>query len=166
MEFSSNPNTKCTENPQSSISTHPFSDVPSQKYLNLQVRTDILVNSVFSPPLSYKISLRVTSFHISLNSLGFSLQNCLLNFLSCIFQHVWEKVFSLWCSHSPKMNWMYHFYSCPSPLLKTPGRIFWKSVFPQTRWRKLWFALSKFNQKIWRWLGTLVYFHLVWLQFF
>ena len=114
-----------------------------------------------STPLSFKISLRDTSFHISLNSLGFSLQNCLLNFLSCIFQHVWEKVFSLWCSHSPKMNWMYHFYSCPSPLLKTPGRIFWKSVFPQTRWRKLWFALSKFNQKIWRWL---VYFHLVYFH--
>ena len=30
----------------------------------------------------------------------------------------------------------------------------------------LWLTLSKFNQKIWRWLGTLVYFHLVWLQFF
>ena len=29
MELSWNPNTKCTEKPQSSISTHPFSDVSS-----------------------------------------------------------------------------------------------------------------------------------------
>ena len=25
-----------------------------------------------------------------------------------------------------------HFYSCPSLLLKTPGRIFWKSASPKT----------------------------------
>ena len=34
MEFSSKPITKCTEKTQSSISTHPFSDVPSEKHLN------------------------------------------------------------------------------------------------------------------------------------
>ena len=33
MEVFWNPNTKCTESPQSSISTHPFSNVPS--FLNI-----------------------------------------------------------------------------------------------------------------------------------
>ena len=26
-----------------------------------------------------------------------------------------------------------HFYSCPSPPLKTPGRVFWKSISPKTK---------------------------------
>ena len=47
MEFSSNPNTKCTKKPQCSISTQPFSDASSQKYLNPQVKTNKLVNSIF-----------------------------------------------------------------------------------------------------------------------
>ena len=33
----------------------------------------------------------------------------------------------------------------------------------RTGWRKLWFALSKFGQKIWRWLGTLDFLYFVWL---
>ena len=72
---------------------------------------------MFLPPFSFKISIRDTSFHISLNSLGLYLLECLLN---------------LWCSHSPKIYSIYHFYSCPSAPLKTLGRIFWKSVSPKT----------------------------------
>ena len=36
-------------------------------------------------------------------------------------------------------------------------------MFPTKRngWRKVWFSLSKLSQKIWRWLGTLVYLHFV-----
>ena len=45
---------------------------------------------------------------------------------------------------------------------------FFDNLFPprQKKWRKLWFALSKFNQKIWRWLGTLVYLYSVWFVIF
>ena len=46
---------------------------------------------------------------------------------------------------------------------------FLENLLPLPRrkwWRKLWFALSKFNQKIWRWLGTLVYLHFVWFAIF
>ena len=50
MEFSSNPNTKCTENLKSSISKRRFSDLLSQEYLNQQVRTNKLVKSVFYHP--------------------------------------------------------------------------------------------------------------------
>ena len=82
---------------------------------------------LFTTPLSLTTSLEDTSFHISLNSLGSYLSRMLVEFsLTCIFHIVWEKIFNL-CSHSPKMHWMYHFYSCPSPPLKTPGRIFWES---------------------------------------
>ena len=51
-----------------------------QKYLNAQVKTNKLVNIVFLPPLSFKISLKDTSFHISLNSLGFFLSEMLVEF--------------------------------------------------------------------------------------
>ena len=60
-----------------------------------------------------------------------------------------------------------HFYSCPSPPLKTLGWIFWKSAsLKMVCWRKLWFALSKFSQKIWRCLGTLAYLYFVWFVIF
>ena len=110
MEFSWNPNTNCTEKPQSSSSTHPFSDVPLfQKH-------------------------RDTSFHISLNSLGFYLSECLLNFLWLVYSTMCGKKFSIYGVHIPrKCIESMHFYSCPSPPLKTPGRIFWKSVSPKTK---------------------------------
>ena len=84
---------------------------------------------MFLPPLSFKNSLRVTSFQISLNSLGFYLSRMLVEFfLTCIFQHVWEKCFNL-CVHIPrKCIESLHFYSCPSSPLKIPVRIFWKPV--------------------------------------
>ena len=58
MEFSWNLYIKCTEKPQSSISTHPFLMSPLfQKYLNLHVRTKKLVNSVvYHPCLSRLVS--------------------------------------------------------------------------------------------------------------
>ena len=78
-------------------------------YLNPQVRTNNVVNSVLrlASWLSFKISLKDTSFDISKNSFGLYLSTeCLLNFLSnlyiysmyvyiyiYIFHHVWEKSF-------------------------------------------------------------------------
>ena len=64
-----------------------------------------------------------------------------------------------------------HFYSCPSSPLKTPGTTFFLKIrFPQgprtKGWRKLWFALLKFNQKIWRLLGELIYLYFVWFLIF
>ena len=48
--------------------------------------------------------------------------------VTCIFQHVWETFFNLWCSHSQKIIKSMLFYLCPTPPLITPGGIFWKSV--------------------------------------
>ena len=53
-------------------------------------------------------------------------------------------------------------------LLILPGSILSKMCFPHSRkgWIKLWFALSKFSQKIWRWLETLDFLYFVWLSIF
>ena len=56
------------------------------------------------------------------------------------------------------------FTHVPSPPLKTPGKIFWKSVSPKTKEEEK--TLSKFKQKTWSWLGTLVYLYLVWFVIF
>ena len=44
-------------------------------------------------------------------------------------------IFSIHGVHIPsKCIESIYFYSCPSSPLKTPGRIFWKSVSPKTKW--------------------------------
>ena len=45
------------------------------------------------------------------------------------------QIFSIYSVHIPrKCIESVHFYWCPSPPFKTPGRIFWKSVSPKTKW--------------------------------
>ena len=87
--------------------------------------------------LALKISLRDTFFHISLISLGFYLsQECLLNFLWLVglYSTMCGKIVSIYDVHIPRKSTEFmHFYSCLSPPLKTPGRIFWKSVSPKTK---------------------------------
>ena len=81
MEFSSNPNKKYTEMPQSSISTHPFLMFPL-KISNPQARTNKLANSVFYRPCpSRLVSIRDTYFHIFSKSFGFYLSIMLVEFL-------------------------------------------------------------------------------------
>ena len=106
------------------------------KTSQLQVRTKKLVNSAGYHPLSFKISLKGTSFHVSLNSLGFYLSpECLLNFFWLVYSIMRGKNFSIHGVHIPrKCIESMHFYSCSSPPLKTPGRVFWKSVSPKTKW--------------------------------
>ena len=96
-----------------------------------------------------------------------SLQNaCWIFWL--VYSTMCGNIFSIYGVHiHRKCTESMHFYSWLSPPLKPPGRIFWKSVSPRRkRWRKLWFAVSKFNQKIWRWPGTLVYLYFEWLVIF
>ena len=146
MEFSPNPSTNCAENPQSFISTLLFSDVPSQKYLNPQVRTNKLI--ILPPfnvtpylvlqdyPQEYMLSyffksLRVLSFqnacrifydlHIP-TWVGNSFQSMVFTFLEnalniCMF------------THAP----------VPHSKLQVEG---FENYFPPRLkgWRKLWFA--------------------------
>ena len=126
----------------------PFFDAPSfWKNLNPQVRTKKLVNFCLLL-FSLKISLRDTSFQISLIFLGFYLSpECLLNFL-------W--LFSIYGVYIPrKFINLCIFTHTPVPHSKLQVEFF-ENLFPPRRkgWRKLWFTLWKFNHKIWRWLGT------------
>ena len=134
-----------------------------QKYLNPQIRTNKLVNYFCLPPLSFKISLRDRSFHIYLNSL--SLSRMLVEFSDLYIPPCVRKIYGVRIPR--KYIESMHFYSCPSPPLKTSGRISWKSVSPRRKgWRKLWVGLSKFNQKIWRWYRTLAYLYFAWFVIF
>ena len=158
MEFSWNPNIiKCTENPQSFISTHSFLLMSPvfQKYLNPHVRINNLVNSVVYHPCPSRLA--------SLNSLGFYLspeflyiQPCVRKFFQFIVFTFLENALNL-CIFTHAL--------VPHSKFQVE---FFENLFPPRwkGWRKLWFAISKFNQKIWRWLGTLVYLYFVWFVIF
>ena len=85
------------------------------------------------------------------------------------------------------MRWIWIFLLMPPSLVKTllqilvitlpqgegnyslsQATLFRKSVSPNSRkeWKKIWFALSKLSQKIWRWLKALGYLYFVWSVFF
>ena len=151
MEFSWNPNTKYTEKPQSPISTHPFSDVPSfSKIFKPIVRPNKLVNCVFATLVlqdycqgyifSYFFKrLRIKSFQ---NACWIFSDLCIPTCVGNIFQFMvftfLENALSL-CT----------FTHAPVPHSKLQ---LFENLFPtrQQKWRKLWFVLSKFNQKICR----------------
>ena len=140
-----------------------------QKHLNPQVRINKLVNNVVCHRFPSRLASGIHPFVFLLNSLWFYLSpKCLLNFLWLVYSTMWGKNFLIYGFHiSRKCIESINFCSCPSPPLRTLGRVF-ENMFPprRKRWRKLWFALSKFYQKIWRWLGTLVYLHFIWFVIF
>ena len=69
MKFSLGPNTKCTEVHQSSVSTPPLSNVPYfSKIFSRPGQNQQNGKYYCLPPLPFKISLKDTSFHTSLNS--------------------------------------------------------------------------------------------------
>ena len=137
-----------------------------QKYLSPQVTT---INCCL-PPLPFKFSLSDTFFYIFFKLLrALFLSRMLVEFsLTCIFHHVWEK----------KIKFM--LFTFPENALNLG--IFTQRTFPtqnsmenflkicvtqqQKGWRKLWVALSKFNRKIWRWLGALGYLFSLWFAIF
>ena len=82
--------------PQFSISTHPSSDAPSfSKISQPSGQKQQNGKQCCLPPLSFKISRKDTSFHISFNSLGSYLSpECLLIFLSnCYIPPCTGKIF-------------------------------------------------------------------------
>ena len=119
------------EKPQSSISTHPFSDVPSfSKYLNPQVRINKLVNIVVHHPCPSRLASGIHPYFFKLLRV-LSLSRMLVEFsLTCIFHHVWEKS-SVYGVHIRKCIESMYCYSCLKSPLKFLGKIFWKSVPPK-----------------------------------
>ena len=107
--------------------------------------------------------------------------------LKCLyFHHVCKKLPNLWSSHSWKMHWIETFLlmhrftwnfppsSCHHALYGEGKYLFPEAAFcrksasliSRKGWRKLRFALSKFHQKILRWLGTLGFLYFVWFAIF
>ena len=128
MNFSWNTNTKCKRSLCLLFQRTLFLIFPLfQKYLNPQVRTNKFVGCVvYHPCLSRLASRMLAKFSIT-----------------CIFHHVWERFFNLYDDRIPrKCIESMHFYSYPSPPLKIPGRIFWKSVFPRTEGFALFYQNS------------------------
>ena len=132
MEFSSNSNTKT---PQSSLLTHPFLMFPRSKISQPPGQNQQKNKQCCLPPLSFKINLNDTSFHI-LNSLGFYLISRMLVDFSLIFVYstICRKRFSVYDVQIPrKCTESMHFYLCPTSPLKTPGKMFRKSFPTKTK---------------------------------
>ena len=116
---------------------HPFSYVTSFSKISKPTgQNQKTGKQCFLPPLFFKICLRDTSFYISLNSLGFFyLFRMLVEFsVTCIFQHVWETFFNLWCSHSQKIiESRYAFLLMSQSPTQNSWQNFLKICFPQGR---------------------------------
>ena len=82
----------------------PFSDVPSfSKMSQSRSQNQQIIKQCCLPPLYFKISIKDTSFHVSINFL-----QCFISLQNACF-----------C------------YLCPSPSFRTPGKTFLKICFPQ-----------------------------------
>ena len=87
--------------------------------------------------------------------------------LTCKFHHVWENfLFIVFVFLKKGLN-LRIFTHALVPHSKLQAEFF-ENLFPPRRkgWRRPWFALSKLNQKIWRWHGTLVYLCFLWFILF
>ena len=131
MEFSWNPNTKCKEVFQSSISKHPFVVPSFSKISQPQVKLKKMVSSVFYNPCPSRLASRVnilSHFFKFLRSLYLS--RMILEFsITCVFYYVWGKVLNFGVHIHRKCIESRHFYSCSSSPIKTQK--FLKVCFPQ-----------------------------------
>ena len=81
---------------------------------------------------------------------------------------------SIFTHASPiKTSPLVHYHPLPRPLPRWRNYSFSQHLFenlfsPTSRKREggLWFALLKFNQKTWRWLGTTSYLYFLWFVIF
>ena len=124
---------KFSQTPIQSAQMHPFSNVSSfSKISKPQIRTNKLVNSVFYHPCPSRLASGMHPFHISLNTSGFYLSRMLAEFsLTCIFQHVQETFFNLWCLHSQKMHLIYVLLLMPQSPTQNSRQNLLKICFPQ-----------------------------------
>ena len=126
---------KCAEVPQSSTSTHPFSDVlffskisqtPGQNQQNNKLCCLQL--------LPFKISIKDTSFHISLNSLGLRARMLVEFSLTCIF-HLCGKSFKFmvftFLENASNLGIFAH--ACPVPHSKFQAEFFENHLLQQQK---------------------------------
>ena len=135
-----------------------------QKYLNPLVRAKKLLNSVFYHSCLSRLASGIRFFKL-LRVL--SLQNACWIFW-IVIRTCEGKTFQFIVFTFLENHWIYVFLLMLQSLIQNSWWSFLKICFPHDRrsGRKLWFPLSKFNQKIWRWLGTLVLFPFGMIAFF
>ena len=120
-----------------------------QKYLNPQVTTKKLVNSVSYHSCPSRLASQGYIFLYFFKILRvLSLQNACRIFSDLYIPTCVGKTFQFLVSTLLENHWIYAFLLMPQSPLKTPGIIFWKSVSPMTGVEEAIFALPKFNQKI------------------
>ena len=123
-----------------------------------------MVNSVVYHPCTSRVTSRIHFFHIPLNYLGFYLSQFVELSLTGIFHLVLETFFQFMVLTflENALN-LCIFTHTLVPDSKLQVELF-ENLFPpiRNRWGKLRFALSKFNHKIWRWLGTLACLYFIW----
>ena len=115
MEFSWNPNTKCTEKPQSSIPHTIFLIFPHfQKHLNPQVRTKKLVNSVFYHSYPSRLAAQGYIFLYFFKLLRvLSLQNACWIFSDLYIPTCVGKIFQFMVFTFLENHWIYAFLLMP-----------------------------------------------------
>ena len=123
------------------------------------LKPQVIGKRCYLPPLPFKISLRDTSFHICLNSLGFYLSpECLLNFFLIWYSSINVGKFFQFMVFTFLENALNLCIFTHAPALHSKLQVgFFENLFPPKwkGWRKLWFALSK-----------LVYLYFVWFVIF
>ena len=113
--------------------TAPFSDVSSFKKTQPTGKNQQNSKQCCLPPLSFKINLNDTSFHI-LNSF-YLISRMLVDFsLIFVYSTICRKRFSIYDVQIPrKCTESMHFYLCPTSPLQTPGKLFRKSFPTKTK---------------------------------
>ena len=85
------------------------------------------------PPLSFKISLKIEFFHISLNSLGFYLYPEYWIYSNLVYSTINGEKKLIYGVHIPRKCIEYmHFYSCQFPIQKS-RQDFWKTLSPKMK---------------------------------
>ena len=137
-----------------------------QKYLNPQVRTNKLVNSVVHHLCSSRLASEIHTYLFKLLRV-LSLSEMLVEFcLTCIFHHVWEKFMVIKLENALNLCIFIH---TPVLHLKLKILIFQNLFSPTAKnknVKKTMICIIKICQKIWKWLETLVYLYFLWFIIF
>ena len=130
-----------------------------QKYLNPHVTTNKMVNSVLYHPCSSRLASRIHLSYFFKLLRATSLQN------TC---WIFSDLYISPCGKKIKFMVFPFWENALIPHSKPQAENFLKIFFLQQKkgWRKQWFALSKFNWKIWRWLWTLGFLYFFWFALF
>ena len=139
-----------------------------QKYLNSYVRNNKLVNNVVYHSCLSMLASGKHPYFFKLPRV-LSLSRMLVEFSDLYIPPCVEKLFQFMVFTLENALNLGIFTHSPVTHSKLQEQFFENmfSQWPRTKgWGKLWFALLKFNLKMWRWLGTLLYLYFVWFIVF